>query len=259
MWSTCSPDKSKFQRDFDDKLDKGSDVAYNSTTTDTERENSIPDYWRKVLSQNISNIGLDGILRVEVYSKEVFFVDEYATFTYDICLAIGEKRFDDDFYSYYDTLNNQFSYLLISNVLYDSTINIIDKYSPDIDDNGFLLFLALTENEVPEIEAAYQMLGTEFKNMKFIEYYSKDTVDEYLNNFKKKLVKSKYTSKDLIPTNAPETIVYQMGCAIVNRFTTDVFASLHTTVQDTVAFLEITRNGLKTTKSYNFTWREVFK
>ena len=42
--------------------------------------------------------------------------------------------------------------------------------------------------------------------------------------------------------------MYHIGCATVNQFTTNIFARLPTTGQDTSTFLDMITNGLKTTK-----------
>ena len=69
VWSTRSPNDPKFQREFDAKRDKGVDVVYDGTTIDSDKNNSSLDYWRKGLSNSISNIGLDSIFHVEVNIK----------------------------------------------------------------------------------------------------------------------------------------------------------------------------------------------
>ena len=44
--------------------------------------------------------------------------------------------------------------------------------------------------------------------MKFIGFYSKWSVDKYINIFKKKLKKVGYIRKDIIPPDSPVIIVY---------------------------------------------------
>ena len=50
-------------------------------------------------------------------------------------LTIGENIINNDFYSYYDTHKNEFTYTLLNNSLDTRIIKILDKYSPDIDEN----------------------------------------------------------------------------------------------------------------------------
>ena len=212
-----------------------------------------------VLTKKRSHLSLDAIFCVEVDSREVFIIYEYSSFTYEIYLAIGEKRINDDFYAYYDTLNNEFVYTLLNNRLYASTIKILDNYSPDIGENGFLLFAALMATEGPEAETAACVLITEFQDMEFIKSYSKQAVDEYLNYIKKKIDNFEQMGKDIIPTGAPVNIVYQLGRAAVNQFTTKLFARFPTTCQYSLACLKMTSSVLKTTKSSNFTLRQFIK
>ena len=75
VWNICWPDSSKSHIYFDAKIDKVIGFTYSGTTTDTEINYSILEEWRKVLSDKISKIGVDGIFHAEVYSKEVFIID----------------------------------------------------------------------------------------------------------------------------------------------------------------------------------------
>ena len=59
--------------------------------------------------------------------------------------------------------------------------------------------------------------------MKFIGFYSKWSVDKYINIFKKKLDKVEYIRNDIIPPDSPVTIVYKVGRAIVNQLTGKLF------------------------------------
>ena len=71
--------------------------------------------------------------------------------------------------------------------------------------------------------------------MKFIEYISEEAVDEYLNDVKNNTEKVEEKMKDLITHYAPGTIVYQLGWAAVNQFTTQLFLISPQTGQDTMA------------------------
>ena len=74
MLTTCSPEKLKFQRDFDAKLEKVVVVVYVKATTDTKKNNSSLEDWRKFLSKNIPQIGLYVLFCLKVDSKENFII-----------------------------------------------------------------------------------------------------------------------------------------------------------------------------------------
>ena len=57
-------------------------------------------------------------------------------------------------------LKNGFAYTLIKNTLGSSIIKSIGKYSPDINDNGFLPVTALMDTKVPATEAAAWIIIT---------------------------------------------------------------------------------------------------
>ena len=57
----CPPDENVIQRDFDSKLEKDMGFTYIGTTTDTGIDDVCIDYWCKVFSNKILNIGIDGI------------------------------------------------------------------------------------------------------------------------------------------------------------------------------------------------------
>ena len=155
MWDMRPPGDSKFQRYLYSELQEGIGVIYGGTTTDTAIKNASLDNWRKFLSKNISQISLDVIFCVDIDIKYVFTIYSYAPLTYDICLAIEEKRINDDFYDYYDTcatLNTQFSYKILNNSLDYRIIKTLDNYIPNIDENIFPLFEAIMETQGPETE-----------------------------------------------------------------------------------------------------------
>ena len=81
----------------------------------------------------ISHIGHDIIFCAEVYSKKVFD-------------------------------NNSLDAIII---------NFPDNYIPNIDENSFLLFVALVETGVPATESSAHILVKKFQDMKFVESYSK--------------------------------------------------------------------------------------
>ena len=70
-------------------------------------------------------------------------------------------------------------------------------------------------------------------NKKTSIWYSKDKVDKYINNVKKKLNKVYDMIKYLIPTDLPCTIVYLLGRLSVDQFT-EKNSRTPTIVQDTV-------------------------
>ena len=157
--------------------------------TDKDTKNYSLDNWRKVFSKKILHIGLNSIFCIEVEIKEVLIVDEYVMLTYDICLKIKDKCNSDDFCNYYDTLNNKFAFTFINNRLDIRIINIIEKCSLEINNNRFLLFADLVATEGSAEKYSAFILVPEFHYMKFIESCSKESVDKYLNNVKKKLIR----------------------------------------------------------------------
>ena len=127
--------------------------------------------------------------------------------------------------------------MLINNILDVRIINIIDKYIHDINENGFLLFAALMKTKGPATEASVFVLITEFQDMKSIECYSKESVDDYLRDVNNNNEKIKERRKDLIPSNVPGNILYQPGCATFNQFSTNMFSRFLMTYQYTAACL----------------------
>ena len=73
--------------------------------------------------------------------------------------------------------------------------------------------------------------------MKFIGYYSKEAVDQYLNYFKKNIDKVEDTRQDIIRPYVSVTSVYNILHMTVNQFNTNMFNRLPTTGQDTAAHL----------------------
>ena len=88
----CLPDDSKFQIYSGVKLDKGTSVTYGSSATDAQRNNSRLYDWLKVLPKKVLQLSIEGIFHVGVDGKEVFVIDEYVPFAYEIFLEIEEKR-----------------------------------------------------------------------------------------------------------------------------------------------------------------------
>ena len=72
-------------------------------------------------------------------------------------LAKKYKCTTNDFYDYCTTLNNVYIYNIINNFLDVSIIKMIDKYSPDINVNFFLLFVNLMWIQVPPTEAVISL------------------------------------------------------------------------------------------------------
>ena len=78
------------------------------------------------------------------------------------------------------------SYMLLNNILDHRIIIILDKYSPNIYDNVFLLFAYLMATKGLATEASAYIILT-FQDIKFIKSYSKEKVGGYLNGVKKKI------------------------------------------------------------------------
>ena len=122
-----------------------------------------------------------------------------------------------------------------------------------------LLFSALITTKIQSTKSAASILIAEFQDMKFIKYYSKEAVDEYLNNARNKINNLEEKRKYLNPTCAPRTIIYQIVYTEVNQHTSNLFARFTTTGQDTSSHLETTTSSLKPTRLYNVTLREATK
>ena len=67
--------------------------------------------------------------------------------------------------------------------------------------------------------------------MNFIESYSKEAVDKYLNYAKKKFEEVEETKKYIIPPAAPITIVYELGHATVIQLNSKLLTKLPTTTE----------------------------
>ena len=90
--------------------------------------------------------------------------------------------------------------------------------------------------------------------MDIIKFYSKEVFYSYFKIDKKKFEKIEDTSKYIISPYAPVPIIYKIGSATLKQFTAKPLNRFPITFQDTVSCHKITNSGLKTTKSYKFTW-----
>ena len=248
------PDSSdvRFYEKFENKLENGIGVEYSG---DTAKDTTKLEDWRLILLKNTKNLGLDSIFTIEVDGTEMNVIEDYAPFHYELCEKIHKYRTDNDQYDYYELLNLEYAYRLIINSVSADVIKSLKKYRPKIDDNGFLLFAAIIAIYAPATEATARNHVTKFQNLDYNKYG--EDVDAYLNDVKLNLDAVEQIQPDLVPDDAPGTIVWQLANSHVVPFTTKLLGKFPTTGQDTTSRLEMTASGVKKVTSTKFTWREV--